>query len=56
MRNFHDADGENPVHSPVVEIGVALNKLKNVIVSGEIKSNYISFRLALHTNWLVIVQ
>ena len=43
-------------HLPVVEIGVALNKLKNVIVSAVIKSNYLAFRLASHTNWLFIVQ
>ena len=36
--------------SPVVEIGVALNKLKNVIVSAVIKSNYFAFHLASHTN------
>ena len=34
----------------VVEIGVALNKLKNVIVSAVIKSNYLAFRLASHAN------
>ena len=43
-------------HSPVVEIGVALNKLKNVIVSAVIKSNDLAFCLASHTNWLFIVQ
>ena len=43
-------------HSPVVEIGVALNKLKNVIVSAVITSNYLAFHLASHTNWLFIVQ
>ena len=42
--------------SPVVEIGVALNKLKNVIVSAVIKSNYLAVRLASHTNWLFIVR
>ena len=42
--------------SPVVEIGVALKKLKNVIVSAVIKSNYLAFRLASHTNWLFIVH
>ena len=39
-------------HSPVVEIGVALKKVKNVIVSAVMKSNY----LVSHTNWLFIVQ
>ena len=30
-----------------------MNKIKNVIVSAVIKSNYLAFRLASHTNWLL---
>ena len=29
-----------------------MKKLKNAIVSAVIKSNYLAFRLASHTNWL----
>ena len=55
---FCDRTKINPSwnHSPIVETRVTLNKLKNVIVSAVIKSNYFSFHLALHTNWLFIVQ
>ena len=34
-------------------MGVTLKKLKNIIVSAVIKSNYLAFRLASHTNWLL---
>ena len=29
-----------------------MKKLKNAVVSAVIKSNYLAFRLASHTNWL----
>ena len=31
-----------------------MKKLKNAIVSAVIKSNYLAFRLASHTNWLSV--
>ena len=47
---LYDRTKIKPLKTPVIEIGVALNKRKNVTVSAVIKSNYFSFCLASHTN------